>query len=394
MTLDVPTLFFVSTVINTLMAVWVGLMAMGKPRSDSLWPWFAALLCYAAGNVFVALRAFTVPILAVVVINSLYALGLGLMLVAVRRFQAAPLNRWLVLTPVLAAPVLMGSALATSPAMRVYMTLLIYGSQICLLLWALRDPKHAIVGRGRYLLQGAYFALLLILVFRVLIVAMGWYDATIVIRNTPVQATIFLVLSCAVLSVSLGFVYLTMERAEQRNYEMAMSDVLTGLPNRRAITEELERGVSRARRDGEMVGVLLLDIDHFKRVNDGFGHQAGDVVLRSVAKAVRARLRGHDHVGRFGGEEFLIVLPGEDLAGAVTVAESLRQCVESTPVHWGAQRIAVTVSIGVRGGMVTGAETADTLVGNADAAMYRAKQGGRNRVCSDAERGEGGVKAN
>ena len=169
-----------------------------------------------------------------------------------------------------------------------------------------------------------------------------------------------------------------------------MSDVLTCLPNRRAITEELERAVSRARRDGEMVGVLLLDIDHFKRVNDSFGHQAGDVVLTSVARAVRSRLRGHDDVGRFGGEEFLVVLPGADLEGALKAAESLRETVESTPVQWGAQRIAVTISVGVRGGIVTGSETADTLVGVADAAMYRAKQGGRNRVCCDADE----VKAN
>jgi len=383
MTLDVPTLFFVSTVINTLMAVWVGLMALGKPRSDSLWSWFAALSCYAVGNVFVALRDFTAPMLAVVVVNALYALGLGLMLVSVRRFQGAPLNRWFVLVPVFSAPALMGSALATSPSLRVYMAMLVYGTQICLLLWALRDPRYPVVGRGRYLLQGAYGALLLILAGRSLVVFMGWYEATILVRNSPIQAVIFMVLSCAVLSVSLGFVYLTMERAEQRNYEMAMSDVLTGLPNRRAISEELERAVSRARRDGEMVGVLLLDIDHFKRVNDGFGHQAGDVVLTSVARAVRARLRGHDHVGRFGGEEFLVVLPGADLAGALKAAESLRETVEATPVQWGAQRIAVTVSIGVRGGIVTGSETSDTLVGIADAAMYRAKQGGRNRVCSD-----------
>ena len=390
MTLDVPTLFFVSTVISALMAVWVGLMAFGKPRGDSLWPWFAALVCYAVGNVFVALRDATAPMLAVVVVNSLYALGLGLMLVSVRRFQGAPLNRWHVLVPVIAAPVLMGGAMLTSPSMRVYMALAVYGSQIGLLLWALRDPKHPIVGRGRYLLQVAFAALLLILMGRTLVVALGLFEASLLIRNSPVQATIFMVLSCSVLSVSLGFVYLTMERAEQRNYEMAMSDVLTCLPNRRAITEELERAVSRARRDGEMVGVLLLDIDHFKRVNDGFGHQAGDVVLTSVARAVRSRLRGHDQVGRFGGEEFLVVLPGADLAGAMRAAESLRDTVESTPVQWGAQRIAVTISVGVRGGIVTGSETADTLVGVADAAMYRAKQGGRNRACCDAD----GVKAN
>ncbi|MBV8500981.1 MAG: GGDEF domain-containing protein [Paucibacter sp.] len=392
MTLDVPTLFFVSTLISLLMAVWVGLMALGKPRNDSLWSWFAALACYCAGNMLVALRdASTPPPLAIIVVaNSTYALALALMLVALRRFQDAPLNRWHVLLPVLAAPLVLGGALAISAAARVYATLLVYGGQILLLLWTLRDRAHPIAGRGRFLLQVAYAVLLLILVGRTGLVAGGWIEPANLIRNSPIQAIIFTVLSCAVLSLSLGFVYLSMERAEQRYREMAMSDVLTGLPNRRAITEELERCVSRARRDGELVGVVLLDIDHFKRVNDSFGHQAGDVVLRSVAQAVRSRLRGHDQVGRFGGEEFLVVLPGADLNGALAAAESLRQTVESSPVRWGAQSIAVTVSVGVRGGIVTAAETADTLVGSADAAMYQAKQSGRNRVCAAGD----GVKTN
>ncbi len=394
MNLDVPTLFFVSTVISLLMAGWVGLMAYGKPAEDSLWPWFASLVCYFLGNTIVALRETLSLMLIVVLANTLYAVGLGLMLVAVRRFQGAPLKRWQVLVPVLAAPLLLSSAVFTSAEARVYAALAVYGSQVCLRLWALHDRRHPIEGRGCYLLQAAFGGLLLILLGRALAVAMGWYEATELIRNTPLQALLFMVLSCVVLSVTLGFVYLSMERAEMRYRVMALSDMLTEVPNRRAITDALERAVSRARRDGEMVGVLLLDIDHFKRVNDSYGHQAGDVVLRGVAQAVRSRLRGHDQVGRFGGEEFLVVLPGADLEGAMTVAESLRQTVESTPVQWGARSITVTISIGVRGGIVTAGETAETLVGAADAAMYRAKQAGRNRICA-AEGGEesgGGAK--
>ena len=129
--------------------------------------------------------------------------------------------------------------------------------------------------------------------------------------------------------------------------------------------------------------LLLVDIDHFKRVNDHYGHLAGDHVLRHIVGVLRQRLRASDVLGRYGGEEFMVLLPGTDLHGAAQLAEQLRQAVQAAPCEWQGQRIAFTVSIGVAASADTPADpsrTSEALLQAADQALYRAKDDGRNRV--------------
>ena len=379
MTLDVPTLLICVTLVALVMAFWVGVMAVGKPRGDPLWPWAAALMAYALSNVIFAVRGQLPMFVVIAVGNACYALSLALMLMAIRRFQGAPQTLWQVLVPVPLSLLLFGLLLDDFP-LRAAIVGLLFSAQLAFVLRALTDKTHPIRGRGHYILIASFALLMVVLLVRGLVIGLGWLHVDAVNNSNPYQAGLFVIAMCAVVSAALGFVYMTMERAERHSYELAMRDTLTDMENRRAITDELERAVARSRRHGEMLGVLMLDIDHFKRVNDSYGHQAGDVVLRAVAQTLRARLRAQDVIGRFGGEEFLVVLPETDLEGARAAAEALRAAVEAAPIHWGAQRISVTVSVGLRGGIVTGGDTSDTLVGVADAAMYRAKQSGRNRV--------------
>ena len=129
--------------------------------------------------------------------------------------------------------------------------------------------------------------------------------------------------------------------------------------------------------------LLMVDIDHFKRVNDHYGHLAGDHVLRHIVGVLRQRLRASDVLGRYGGEEFMLLLPDTDLHGAAQLAEQLRQAVQATPCEWQGQRIAFTVSIGVAASADTPADpsrTSEALLQAADQALYRAKDDGRNRV--------------
>lgn len=129
--------------------------------------------------------------------------------------------------------------------------------------------------------------------------------------------------------------------------------------------------------------LLMVDIDHFKRVNDHYGHLAGDHVLRHMVGVLRQRLRASDVLGRYGGEEFMVLLPGTDLHGAAQLAEQLRQAVQAAPCEWQGQRIAFTVSIGVAASADTPADpsrTSEALLQAADQALYRAKDDGRNRV--------------
>lgn len=173
----------------------------------------------------------------------------------------------------------------------------------------------------------------------------------------------------------------------------ATHDALTGLWNRAGILEILEKEVARARRQSSPLSIVLADLDHFKRINDTYGHLAGDAVLREAAQRMRASVRSYDSVGRYGGEEFLIALPG---SSTVNQAERIRASVGANPVDTPEAPITVTLSLGVAVWQEDGKATVDTLLRPADAALYRAKKAGRNRVelATAAEvLGEGGQEA-
>jgi len=149
-------------------------------------------------------------------------------------------------------------------------------------------------------------------------------------------------------------------------------DALTGLSNRRAILTQLAGMVSAARRHGHPLSIAILDLDHFKRVNDTHGHKTGDDVLVATTRAMAAHLRAEDQLGRLGGEEFLVLLPDTDAAAARHVAEKLRADVATAPAP-----VPVTVSIGVAG---WDGEAPEDLLHRADEALYAAKEAGRDRV--------------
>jgi diguanylate cyclase (GGDEF)-like protein len=165
-------------------------------------------------------------------------------------------------------------------------------------------------------------------------------------------------------------------RATRELALLAGTDPLTGLPNRRHTEEHLVAAVSAARRHGYPLSVLFLDIDNFKHVNDELGYEAGDDVLRAVGERVRAAIRTEDLVGRWGGEEFVAVVPASGLDGAVSLAERIRVAIEADPVIFGDRPVPVTVSIGCACGTP---EPLD-LIRHASRALRQAKQNGKNRV--------------
>jgi diguanylate cyclase (GGDEF)-like protein/PAS domain S-box-containing protein len=166
---------------------------------------------------------------------------------------------------------------------------------------------------------------------------------------------------------------------EARLRELATTDSLTGLFNRRHFMELAEREFARAKRYQGTRTMLMMDIDHFKRVNDTHGHDVGDEVLRELARISRTALRELDILGRLGGEEFGVLLPETDAGPAMEVAERLRRAIEQSPMTTGAGEMRITVSIGAATSKGD-AETVDTLLKRADVALYEAKQSGRNRV--------------
>lgn len=168
----------------------------------------------------------------------------------------------------------------------------------------------------------------------------------------------------------------------------ATHDVLTGLWNRRAILEALEAELSRSRRQGSPLGLIVADLDHFKAINDCYGHTVGDAVLREAARRMRGAIRPYDGMGRYGGEEFLIVLPGCDSSRTAMVAERLRTAVSAEPAATSAGPIAFSASFGVVSNMSGEAQDAESFIHAADQALYRAKSAGRNCVVVAPSEGE------
>jgi two-component system cell cycle response regulator len=167
--------------------------------------------------------------------------------------------------------------------------------------------------------------------------------------------------------------------------ELAVTDQLTGLHNRRYMETQLAALVKRASMGGEPVAALMIDIDHFKKINDSFGHDAGDEVLREFAVRLATNVRAVDLPCRYGGEEFTVIMPGTRLADAERIAERIRLHVAGSPfrVAGGKELLTVTISVGVAS-TVTDLDTPETLLKRADGAVYEAKHAGRNRVIARA----------
>jgi two-component system cell cycle response regulator len=171
----------------------------------------------------------------------------------------------------------------------------------------------------------------------------------------------------------------------QMSIEMAITDALTGLFNRRYMESHLATLIEQAASRGKPLAALIIDLDYFKAINDSHGHDAGDDVLRDFAVRIKRSIRGIDLACRYGGEEFVVIMPETDMAVAAMVAERLRRRIAADPfaIAQGSRHIPVTISIGIAG-LRGKDDTAAQLLKRADQALYRAKRDGRNRVVPDA----------
>lgn len=172
-----------------------------------------------------------------------------------------------------------------------------------------------------------------------------------------------------------------LEKSHKALAELASTDMLTQLSNRRQFYSQAEANLADCRRHDKDMSVLLLDLDHFKKVNDTYGHHGGDEVLRTVAKLLTQMVRGGDTVARFGGEEFAVMLPGTNRLGAAVLGERIRAAVEKEEIVVDGRTIRITVSIGLVTLAGEETESIDQLLSIADRRLYLAKNSGRNRIC-------------
>lgn len=381
MVTHVPTMLAMIIVSSLMMAAAMAVVGWGRQR-DGLRHWAAALLINAFGHVLLMLRDQVPDVLSIVVGNMLLSGVLVGMIAAIYQFQGRTIGWLLLLAP---SALVMGSVIVfidNFPA-RVGFVGLVIGLQAVWALATALERRHVTVGRGHWLLVAGLAVEAVVLLGRS-VLAMSLQDAEVgILQSSGLQTLTFLATFSVVLVSSMGFVFMSRDRADENNRVMAALDPLTGVANRRSLIAALDRDVARAVRTRESIALMMVDIDHFKHVNDQYGHPVGDQVLCSVVNVLRQRVRAQDLVGRYGGEEFMVVLPDTGLVGAEQLARELCKAVEVslcrvTGVE--VDPIAVTVSIGVFGGRLESGDSWDMLIAAADRALYQAKENGRNRV--------------
>lgn len=199
-------------------------------------------------------------------------------------------------------------------------------------------------------------------------------------ENDPMHTYVLLTAFVTMIATSCGFLLLLRDRTEQQVRHLATHDTLTGAWNRGAFINLAEREMTRCQRNGRPLAMLMLDLDFFKKINDAHGHLAGDQVLIQLAKTLQACLRPQDLFGRYGGEEFCVLLPETNAEGARNIGERLRAAAEALEIVFGESKLRATVSIGVAELSAGASDLADQLFVEADRELYIAKSEGRNRV--------------
>jgi diguanylate cyclase (GGDEF)-like protein len=378
--LHIPTLSLAVVLVSATLALVVGLVAE-KGQRDGMYLWAAGLWAHTLAYSLFGLRGLVDDSLSVVLGNTLLSVSLALLSESLCEFHACKPRRLMLWSPVVVAFLAFGLLVHSLPA-RMIIGPLIFSAQIVMMLLIQARARARTVGRGKHFVCIAMAALLPLLLAR--LVASLQRDDALADFGAPslVLALTFMLALASALLATLGFVLMSKERADHHTRQMAMFDELTGLASRRSTLQALAQQVAAARRSGQPLTVLMLDIDHFKEVNDEYGHQAGDTALKHVAQTFRSRFRRQDLLGRFGGEEFLAVLPATAAAeGGLSLAETVRAAVAGAPVPGvGEGGLPLTVSIGVAEIAPHAAGDTEAVVRAADLAMYRAKVAGRNRV--------------
>ena len=381
MAAHVPTMLAMIIASSLMMAASMAVVGWGR-RRDGLGRWAAALLVNAIGHLLIMLRGLIPDVLSIVVGNLMLSSVFVGMIAAVYQFQGRPVRWALLLAPPLLVLVFVSVFIDNFPA-RVSFVGLVIGLQAVWALLAALSHRHATVGRGQWLLVAGLLLEAVVLGGRALVAISTHSEATNILQSSALQTLTFLATFSVVLVSSVGFVFMSRDRADENNRVLAALDPLTGVANRRSLIAALDRDMARAQRMREPMALMMVDIDHFKDVNDQYGHPAGDRVLCSVVNVLRQRVRAQDLVGRYGGEEFMVLLPDTGLTGAQQLARALCKAVEESRCPADGvpgPGIAVTVSIGVFGGRLGSGDSWDMLIAAADRALYQAKNNGRNRV--------------
>ena len=379
MQLDLRTLFIVLAILYACLGLVCLFLPYRTPGSHAVTNWGYGLLVLAAGTVALALRGAISDFITIDLANALILAAFLFILRSVRPGQQRGSNA-LGLSVVGAAVLLLWHFTYLDPDTRARIVVS-SAAMALLVVQPVTALTAAVPGEGRR--ARLFTAACLVGVGLVTLARAVWSikrgsNADLLAPDFVQFASNLLFAVFAVLA-TLGVVWIEIEKLRADLARLAMIDPLTAILNRRAFMLEYERELSRCVREKTGLALAIFDLDHFKDVNDTHGHLVGDKVLRRVADTLRASLRGHDVIGRYGGEEFALLMPGADTAAALAGTERARLAVGERPIQVGSLRIPITVSAGVAADGSAGADW-ESLLRRADAALYEAKRSGRNRV--------------
>lgn len=341
--------------------------------------WGAAILVLAAGLSGIALRGVIPGWASIAVANTLVLAGWVLALRSLRQFVGSRPRDVLGwgLTALMFLFMLYYSEVRPNADARVIAMAVAMGIMSAIGAWLLHRHAPAECRLSCRFAEVVFWAMAAVNVARA-VVAMA-HPPRDLLAQAPFNAGVFLFYSAFIIVATLAVISMEIESLQAALLRAARFDSLTGLNNRGTFLDEFAREEARAARGGPAFSLAIFDLDRFKQVNDRYGHPVGDQVLRAFADVLRATVRPYDVVGRYGGEEFALLMPQTGKDTAARVAERVRHELEARGVNAGGRRIEVTASAGVASYGVDGADW-DTLLSAADNALYEAKNAGRNRV--------------
>ena len=391
-TLSPATAFVITALASWSLAGLLWVVGRSYPRQGVAWI-MASLSSAGAGYLLFSLSSTWPMQTTMLAAYAILSLGSSLASLGVRRFLALPWNHWdrFILALALLLPLCWGVLAAEQFALRVRLTNAGFVLQLLVLIAVIWHGRHSIVGHGwKVMLAGAIVQGLTVLPFALPGAPPSTVDHVAQSLGEQVVSWALCIMMFLNLQLSaLSFLLMLQDRRVEQERQAAEIDVLTQLPNRRSLERQIAELLPLVQRQGCSLAVMLLDIDHFKQVNDKHGHAVGDSVLQHVARVLRREVRQGELLARYGGEEFIVVLPFADPPSASAAAQRIVLAVASTPLQRGDQALTVTLSAGVHvqrlaprcpdGTSGQAAAPWEPLVQQADMALYDAKHGGRNR---------------
>lgn len=396
MTIDPRTIMVVWAALNILFAGMLALVGMHAGKVRGMRQWALGDLLIGISLAISSQIMMSPPLFVVIVATLTLGCGLGLLYNGIESFKGGRSRYWI--TAVFALIMLVNNTVFgvwyPEPKIRIASNFLLFALVHIVCARALFVQISQPLRTAYWLAAASVSVIAILALVRVVSIIFTPADSVRMFTASGVNPGVFFFASLAQMSMSFAFMLLINYTLANELKELAATDSLTGILNRRTIEVETMRQLAQIKRSGDNVAIMMIDVDHFKQINDRHGHPAGDEVLRRLAHLMRSVVRGTDYIARYGGEEFCILLPATGEKQAAALAERLRRLYSELRVDWNGHSLQSTISIGVADSRQAGSDL-ETLIKAVDTALYQAKHQGRNRVVgfsegvAGAERAEG-----